>query len=262
MAERYVQTLERSLDILEVLAQSEEPLGVTEIGHRISLHKSTVHRILQTLCYRGYVEKEKDRERYHLGIKIVELGISFLNDLEIRKIAGAYLSQLAKTFDEVVNLVVYEDGEIVYIDKRESPKTISMHSMVGRRAYMHCTAAGKAILSTMPEEEVRQILTKKGMYKFTPATITNQEELLEQLRVIREKGVAMESEENEVGIFCLATPVRNYTGRAIWSISVSGPTNRMLEKDIEKLSEVLRKTGQAVSAQMGYSHINKTLQRS
>ena len=91
LTEKYVQTLERSLDILEVLAHSDVPLGVTEIGNRVSLHKSTVHRILQTLCYRGYVEKERESDRYKLGIKIVELGIRFFNDLEIRKIAGPFV---------------------------------------------------------------------------------------------------------------------------------------------------------------------------
>lgn len=254
MAERYVQTLERSLDILEVLARSEESLGVTEIGNRIGLHKSTVHRLLQTLCYRGYVEKEKDRERYHLGVKIVELGIRFFNDLEIRKVAASYLSRLAKSFDEVVHLVLPDDGEVVYIDKRESSQVISMHSKVGRRAPMHCTAVGKAILSTLPEEEVRHILKVKGMPGFTHRTITDPDKLIEQLREIRKTGIAMEAEENEVGILCVGTPIFDYSGRAIGAISVSGPANRLREKGLERIGSEIRKAGLDISAQMGYSY--------
>lgn len=254
MTEKHVQTLERSLDVLEVLAQSEEPLGVTEIGSRISLHKSTVHRILQTLCYRGYVEKEKERDRYHLGIKIVELGIRFFNDLEIRKVAAPFLARLAKSFDEVVHLVLSDDSEVVYIDKRESSQVVSMRSKVGRRAPMHCTAVGKAILSTMPEEEVLQIMKAKGMPRFTPNTITDPTELLNELKEIRQTKISVEQEENEIGIVCLGTPLFDYSGRAIAAISVSAPASRIREKGIERIGEELRRAGEEISAQMGFNY--------
>lgn len=257
MAEKYVQTLERSLDILEVLAQAEEPLGVTEIGNRISLHKSTVHRILQTLCYRGYVDKEKESERYHLGIKIVELGIRFLNDLEIRKVASSYLSELAKSLDEVVNLVLPDDGEVVYIDKTESSHVVSMQSKVGRRAPMHCTAVGKAILSTYPEEEVLRIVEAKGMERQTPNTITEREKLLENLREIRESKIAVELEENEIGIICLGTPVFDYSGQVIGAVSVSGPATRMEEKGIAKIGEALKQVGEEISKNLGFNPLTK-----
>ena len=254
MAEKYVQTLERSLDILEVLAHTEEPLGVTEIGNRISLHKSTVHRILQTLCYRGYVEKEKDNERYKLGIKIVELGIRFFNDLEIRKVAGPVLEDLAKSLDEVVHLVLHDDGEVVYIDKRESSHVVSMRSKVGRRAPMHCTAVGKALLSTMSDGEVLHILDSKGMPRYTPNTITEAEALMTDLNGIRESKISVEREENEIGIICLGTPVFDYSGRAIGAISVSGPAARMREKGIERIGEELKRSGEIISASMGFNY--------
>jgi len=252
VTEKYVQTLDRALDILETLAKSEEPLGVTEIGNRVGLHKSTVHRILQTFCYRGYVEREKDNERYRLGIKIVELGIRFFNDLEIRKVAASTLSELAKSFDEVVHLVLPDDGEVVYIDKREGSQLVSMHSKVGRRAPMHCTAVGKAILSTMSEDEVRLILKTKGMPGFTHKTITDPDVLIEQLAEFRIKGYAMESEENEIGILCIGTPIFDYSGKAIGAISVSGPVNRMKEKGLERIGEQIRQAGLEISAKMGY----------
>lgn len=251
MAEKNVQTLERSLDILEALAQANEPLGVTEIGNRISLHKSTVHRILQTLCYRGYVEKERESERYRIGVKIVELGMRFLNNLEIRKVAAPYLAELAKALDEVVNLVLPDDGEVVYIDKTESSHVVSMQSKVGRRAPMHCTAVGKAILATLPEYEVLHILKTKGMVKNTPNTITDPEVLLENLKEVRKNQIAVEIEENEVGIICLGTPVFDYSGLAIGAISVSGPASRIQEKGIVRIGEELKGIGQRISTKLG-----------
>lgn len=251
MAEKNVQTLERSLDILEALAQANEPLGVTEIGNRISLHKSTVHRILQTLCYRGYVEKERESERYRIGVKIVELGMRFLNNLEIRKVAAPYLAELAKALDEVVNLVLPDDGEVVYIDKTESSHVVSMQSKVGRRAPMHCTAVGKAILATLPEYEVLHILKTKGMVKNTPNTVTDPEVLLENLKEVRKNQIAVEIEENEVGIICLGTPVFDYSGLAIGAISVSGPASRIQEKGIARIGEELKCIGQRISTKLG-----------
>jgi len=257
VAEKYVQTLERSLDVLEVLAHAEEPLGVTEIGSRISLHKSTVHRILQTLCHRGYVERKKDNERYQLGIKIIELGIRFFNDLEIRKVAAPVLSDLVKVLDEVVHLVLPDDGEIVYIDRAESSQVVSMHSKVGRRAPMHCTAVGKALLSTLPEEEVRHILELKGMTKYTPNTITDPDVLLIGLREIRASKISVETEENEIGIICLGTPIFDYSGQAIGAVSVSGPASRITEKGIEWIGEELKKSGELISAKLGFNFFQK-----
>jgi DNA-binding IclR family transcriptional regulator len=257
VAEKYVQTLDRSLDVLEVLAQAEEALGVTEIGNRISLHKSTVHRILHTLCHRGYVERVRDNERYQLGIKIVELGIRFFNDLEIRKVASPVLNDLAKLLDEVVNLVLPDEGEVVYIDKAESSHVVSMHSKVGRRAPMHCTAVGKALLSTLPEEEVRHILEIKGMTRYTPNTIVDPDALMVYLREIKASKISIEIEENEIGIICLGTPVFDYSGRAIGAISVSGPAERIKEKGIERIGQEMKKSGEEISAHMGFDFFQK-----
>ena len=257
MAEKYVQTLDRSLDVLEVLAHAEEALGVTEIGNRISLHKSTVHRILHTLCHRGYVERVRDNERYQLGIKTVELGIRFLNDMELRKVASPVLNNLAKLLNEVVHLVISDEGEVVYIDKAESSHVVSMHSKVGRRAPMHCTAVGKALLSTLPEEEVRQILEIKGMTRCTPHTIVEPDALLVYLREVKTSKISVEIEENEIGIVCLGTPVFDYSGRAIGAISVSGPAERIKEKGIERIGQEMKQSGEEISALMGFEFFQK-----
>ena len=124
---------------------------------------------------------------------------------------------------------------------------------------MHCTAVGKAILSTLPEEEVRHILKVKGMVGFTPKTITDPDVMIEQLREIRKTGIAIEAEENEVGILCLGTPIFDYSGRAIGAISVSGPANRLKEKGIERIGEEIKKAGQEMSAKLGYSYYRQNI---
>jgi len=255
VAEKHVQTLERSLDILEVLAHADESLGVTEIGNRINLHKSTVHRIISTLCYRGYVEKERDNDRYRLGFKIMELGIRCVNDLEIRTVAEPFLNELVKILDETIHLVLFDEKEIVYIDKKESSQVIGMRSQVGRRAPMHCTAVGKAILAFLPEEEVKHIIRTKGMQKYTQKTIVVLETLFEELEAIKQTKVAHDDEENELGIICLGTPVFHYSGRVIGGVSVSGPANRMLEKGLDKVGQNLTKVGIEISTRLGYKYL-------
>lgn len=253
MIEGHVQTVERALDILEVLSSSDKSLGVTEIGNRVGLHKSTVHRILQTLCLRGYVEKEKDTEHYRLGIKIVELGILFVHKLEIRRVAESYLLSLAKTFDEVVHLVLHDNGEVVFIDHKESSQLIGMHSKEGSRGCMHSTAVGKAILTAMPEEEVRYILKVKGMPRFTQATITDPDVLLAQLSEFRKTGIAIAAEENDFGVLNIGTAIFDYSGKPIGAISVSGPINRMKEKGLERIGLEIKRAGQSISARLGYT---------
>ncbi len=251
MTENRVQTLDRSLDILEELAKSKSPLGVTEIGKRVGLSKSTVHRILQTLCWRGYIEKNE--EHYCLGLKIVELGSTLLNDLDIRKIAGPILEQAATTLEEAVHLVLYDSGEVVYIDtKGSSQKIINMYSKVGRRAPIHATAVGKAMLSFLPENKLEEIISKKGLYKITEKTITNKEEFLRHLGQVRKEKVAYDDEENEVGIYCIGTPVFDYSGNIIGGVSVSGPATRIKEKGLKETAAIVKKIGEEVSTRMGF----------
>ena len=255
MAEKQVQTLERSLDILEVLAAADSSLGVTEIGNRINLHKSTVHRIIGTLCYRGYVEKERESDRYHLGFKIMELGIRCVNDLEVRTVAEPFLVDLVNLFDETVHLVLFDKGQIIYIDKKESSQLAGMRSQVGRRAPMHCTSVGKAILAHMPKEEVLKIIKEHGLPKFTQKTITTPEGLFKELEIVKKSKIGRDDEENEMGIICLGTPIFHYSGRVIGGVSISGPSIRMLEKGLDKISEALKDAGIQISKRIGYRPI-------
>lgn len=203
------------------------------------------------LCKRsaGAATYSREGENYRLGLKVVELASVLLNDLDIRKLAEPILLSTAAILGEAAHLVLLDEGEAIYIDtKASSQKIINIYSKVGRRAPVHATAVGKAMLAFLPEEEARAILFRKGLPRLTSTTITNLEELMAQLKEIRKTKIAHDVEENELGIYCVGTPVFNYSGKLAGGISVSGPANRMKEKDLEYLASIVKKTGEELSA--------------
>ncbi len=251
MPENRVQTLDRSLDILEELSRNNKALGVTEIGKKLGLGKSTVHRTLQTLCWRGYLTRENGN--YRLGLKIIELASVMLGDLDIRKLAEPILQNVATILDETAHLVLLDEGQVIYIDtKGSSQKIINMYSKVGRRAPVHATAVGKAMLAFLPENEAKAILINKGIPKLTETTITNLDELMGQLKEIHQVKIAHDVEENEFGIYCIGTPIFDYSGNVAGGVSVSGPTSRMKEKGLDYLATIVKKAGEELSTEMGF----------
>lgn len=254
MAQRnyLVQSLDRALAILEELSRHESGLGVTDIGSILGLHKSTVHRLLYTLMVRGYVEKDIETEKYRLGLKVVELGQIRLENTEIRAEARPYLVKLMEQTNETVHLCILENGEVVYIDKVESSNTVRMYSRIGRRAPMHCTGVGKAIAAFLGEEEVRRIVREKGLPRKTDTTITELDELLKHFEIIRKQGYAIDDEEHDYGIRCVAAPVRDYKGDVIASISVSGPSMRITKERINDLAAKVIETALNISKRLAY----------
>ncbi|NLG85735.1 MAG: IclR family transcriptional regulator [Firmicutes bacterium] len=253
-----VQSVDRALIILGILQQSEEPLGVTEIGAQMGLHKSSVYRTLNTLARRGYVQQDPRTERYTLGLKLVELGTTVLERLELRELARPYLKRLMEASHEVAHLVILQDGKAVYIEKVEYPGPVKMASRIGARNPLHCTAVGKAMLAFLPEKSVDAIIAK-GLKQRTPSTITDPIKLREELEHVRNCGYACDLEENEPGIRCVAAPIFDHTGQVIAACSVSGLAMTMTESKIDECSKLVRQAGMEISAALGYrSHKEKT----
>lgn len=246
-----VQSLDRALNILEVLGNNPKGLGVTDLSHEVDLHKSTVHRLLMTLAQRGYVEQDKETDKYKLGIKIVELSSKILSNMELRNVARPFLEELMEIANEVVHLCVLREGEIVYIDKVEFP-SIRMYSQVGRRAPVHCTGVGKAILAYLPQDKVINILKTKGMPAKTPNTITNLTDMLSHLQEIRQLGYAVDEIEHELGIRCIAAPIFDHTGEVMASISIAGPESRLTKERVPKLAPIVKDFAFKISQRLGY----------
>lgn len=248
-----VQSIDRALEILEVLTNEKNGCGVTDIANKTALHKSTVHRLLGTLMKHGYVEKEPKSDNYRLGMKILFLASAILDRMDIRRIAKPYLEKISHETKEVVHLAVLDEGETVYIDKVESTNSsIRMYSQIGKRGPAHCTGVGKVLLSGLNEEEVETIINNKGMKAYTQYTITDLHELKKHLEEVSYQGYAIDEREHEEGIRCVAAPIYDRDRRIIAAISVSGPIFSVTVERLVDLIDIVIKTAKEISYQLGY----------
>lgn len=246
-----IQSLERAIKILEYLRKG--PTSLSELHRELGLHKSTIFGLLQTLAKHNYVHQERKTGHYSLGYRVLALSSAFLENCDIRQAAAPYLKQLVKEHGETVHLVIMDNGQVVYVDKIDSPQSIRMVSRIGSRLPAHCTGVGKAILAFLPEEKVKQIIEKHKMPRFTANTITTWEELKAELERIRERGVSFDREEIEEGLCCVAAPILGYGNYPLGAFSVSGPKWRMTEEKMSLIAETLKKVSGEISRQMGYT---------
>jgi IclR family transcriptional regulator, KDG regulon repressor len=250
--ENMVKSVSRALDIILLISMKKSGLGVTEIARQIDINKSSVYRILSTLVQYGFIEQDKETGRYKLGYKFLEVSSRLLESIDLREEARPFLTELEKETNEVIHLVVYDQGEVVYIEKLDGNEALRMHSKVGKRAPMHCTSVGKAILAYLPANIVAGILERKGMPVHTDRTIINHDEFLKELTQVREKGYALDDEENEFGIRCLGVPIFDHLGQVAAAISISGPTIRMTDERLQQLQPKILSIGKKISRRLGY----------
>lgn len=248
--EQLVQSIDRAFDILEVLVENSEGLGVTEISNELNIHKSTVYRLLSTLQYRGYV-KQNNEGKYKIGLKLFEVGSLVINNIDLRKEVDPYLREIMKISQETVHLGVLDDNDVVYIDKVESHNTIRMYSRIGRRNHASSTSLGKVLLAYSDDEVVEEVIEEDGLKKLTENTITDKDEFYSHLSKIREQGYAIDDEEQEYGIRCIAGPIFNHKGDIIAAFSISGPVMRMTLEKVDSLKEVVKEYSEKISQALG-----------
>jgi IclR family KDG regulon transcriptional repressor len=251
-----VQTIERASSILDILGQSAHGISIRELSDKIGLPKGTTHRLLSSLSYFGYVRQDSKTRNYLLGLKLVELGQLLLGQLDLRKEAEPFLRDLAERTVETVHLVFLDRNEIVYIDKVETdqnPSGLKMASRVGLRNPAHSSAVGKVLLSHLSEEELKSFINEKGLPKRTDNTIVDPAQLKEHLKSVRAQGYAVDDEENEKGIRCVAAPIYNEVGRPVAAMSISGPAFRITKKLIqESLKKEVMETALKISQRLGF----------
>lgn len=247
-----VQSAERIFQVLETLAETG-PIGLVELSGRLELHKSTVHRLLMSLIYMGYARQEEENGKYMLSFKIVGLSGKLLDKMDILPIAHPFMEQLSELSQETVHLVQRDENDIVYIDKVESKvSSIRMVSQVGMVHPMYCSGVGKAILAQLSKEEVGIIWNKSIIIKKTKNTITEIEHLYEVLEQVRKQGYAMDDEENEEGVRCIAACILDYRAKANYAFSISAPISRMSKVRIEELSKYVLMVKNELSKVLGY----------
>src|SRR5665648_123053 len=248
-----IKVLDKTFSILDILLQHGSTMHMTEIAEKLGFYPSTVHRILDTLKHWGYVEQDSHTQKYRLGLKALELGMAKLHQMDLVREATPCLKELVNQCNETVHLGALDGREVLYLAKEESSQTIRMISYVGKRAPLHCTALGKVLLAHLSAEEREKILGEKVLPRLTKNTITDKMELEQELDKVREQGFALDREENEKDVRCVAAPIRNYQGEVIAAISISSPTFR-LDKNVQNnLKEALVETSEKISKRLGYN---------
>lgn len=248
-----VQSVERAFDLVEALAGGDE-LGVTELAERTGLVPSTAHRLLATLTKRGYVSQSSSSGRYVLGYKVVELASGLEQSLaRLRSLARPQLEKIQQATGESANLTVLEGDRVVYVDQIEGTRSVRMFTTVGAAALAHTTASGKAMLAFGPPETVGGLYPEgTELERLTARTLTTVRELREDLGRIARRGYAIDNEEHEEGVSCVAVPIFDHTDHPCAALSVSAPTARIVHADTGELGNLLRGYADEVSAALGH----------
>lgn len=250
MAKGILQTVDRALVLLEVLAEYPQGLPTKELEVLLELNKVTLHRLVTTLENRGFIEKVGPN--YLIGLKMVELSSIKLNSIELKTEAAPYLRELVNILKQPVQLAILEGHEAIFIEKIQSVNSLRMYSQIGRRIPLYCSGVGKVLMLQDTDEEILSKLSKKAFEKFTPKTLESAEEVLEQVKRAREVGYAIDDEEHEEGIFCMAVPIYDYRGKIIAAISTAGQNQEFVESPPADSLALMKKTASEISKRLGY----------
>lgn len=240
-------TVVKAISLLELLAESEEPLGVTEIAGRMGLGKSNVHRLLQTLTSLEYVRKTG--AGYGATLRMWEFGSRIVSRVALRDVAQPMMRRLSQLTKEAVHLSQYEAGEVIYLDKIESREPVRAYTQLGGRAPAYCTATGKIMMAYLPSEEVRRVY--RSATAATPNTITDVECFLEQCAISRACHYALNTGEWRTDIIGLASPIADRSGEVASAIGISAPASRLNAEKILQYAPDLVAVGREISLQIG-----------
>jgi len=257
-----VQVLDRSLAIIDALANARDDASLAELAEKVKLHKSTVHRLTSILERHRILERDSQSGKYRLGLRLFELGSIAMARFNIRDSARLHLEKLLFEVVETVHLCALDVGDVLYLDKMEPVRSVRMASRIGRRNPAHSTSVGKAIMAFLPEPETDSILRQHGLKRLTAKTITTPAELKADLKLIRDRGYSIDNEENEEGVRCIGAAVLDHSGRPIAAISVSAPSFRLPMDKVPAVAASVCRAALALSQESGYQPVSKLSSRS
>jgi DNA-binding IclR family transcriptional regulator len=244
---------DKVLSILEYLANEGKPVRLQTIAAGLGLNNSTVSRFLMSLEKNGYVHQEQETRRYMLTMKLCSLTRKLLSNNNMVNYAKPFLEHLSELFMEVSCLSVEQDMSVVYVATHDGPDNmLKSFSYIGKRAPMHCTGSGKLLLTNYTDKQLAEYLRLKGNIKPTKNTITTYKELKNELKLIQERNYSIDNEECEIGMRCVAIPIRNYSGAIVAGLSVTGPAARMSFQKIKDNLPNLFTTSRQLSILLGY----------
>lgn len=239
------QSLARALQILASLGEGDRSLD--QLATELDVHKTTVLRLLRTMEADRFVRRDESH-RYRLGSRLFALADAAREQHVVRAVAAPHLRQLNQKTGQTVHLAAWENGEVIYIDKLDSVRSVRMYSQVGVPAALHCTAVGKVLLAAQPKRQREALLESIDYHAFTPQTITASDALRDELHDVLAQGWAQDRAEHESFINCIGAPVTDYDGRVVGAVSVSVPDVLLnYEQVLELLPDLLAAT-KAISA--------------
>lgn len=224
---KIIHSLDKGLEVLELVAFWEGDVGLSELAERLRWDKATIFRLLTTLIRRGYVEQDRDTKRYRLGLRILRLENHLMKSLDLAGRSRQVLAKLALATSESAHLATLEQDRAVIIAQRESPARVAANVQVGMAEPLHCTALGKALLMQMPDELLKKTIGSLDLKPYTENTITSPEWLLNHLQKIRDQGYALDEEEYDPQVRCIAVPLRIPGLRQYYALGISGPASRV-----------------------------------
>lgn len=240
-----------SVRLLKAFSEEQVEIGISDLAKRLGVAKSTVHRLAVTLVADGMLEQNPETEKYRLGIALFRLGSLVRRRMTMSNEARPLLRELREKVNETVHLAVLDGREIMYVFNLESTHALRMRSDVGVRKPAHCTAEGQAILAFQSAEVVERVI-RDGLAARTPQTVTDPQALKKVLDGVRARGCAIEDEESEPGMRCIAAPLRNDAGEVVAAIGLAGPVSRLSKKSLATFIPHVIETAAAISARLGY----------
>ena len=247
-----VQSVDRAMTLLEVLAESGGSSSLTDLAERAQLNISTCHHLLATLIKWGYVAKVPGRRTYQLGARVLHLGQAFMRQVDLPRRAQPVLEQLNAATGEAVHLSVMQGAAVVTVVKREARHAVRVDAgLLGGAEPPHASAAGKAMLAWLPDDQMRNALAANGMPRLTPATIIDGGDFVEELRHVRRNGVAIDREECQPGVVGVASAVRDHAGAVVGAVCLSAPVFRADAAHLETLKQAVIAASRALSAELG-----------
>lgn len=248
----HVQSVERALLLVDLLAKEQREMSLTEISKSMSWPKSTVHGLLSTLRDFQYISQSPLTGHYQLGIRFFELGNLVARGWDVRTVARPAMMQLNDELGETVQLAAEDNGEVLYLEKMESTHLLRIVSDVGVRLPIHCSGLGKVLLAYKTSSEVKWILNQKGLKPMTSRTITSAKELEKELEHIRQNGYGTDNGEIMESLRCVAAPIWDGNNKVRYALSVSGLGSNMKGERYRLIIEKVKQAAKTISYEMGY----------
>lgn len=245
-------TVGKALSVLDQVASFERPVRFNDVLADSPFPKATLYRILQNLVTEDLLTFDRKWQTYALGVRLVRLAHSAWQQSSLAPVARPYLTSLSEATGETIHLAQLDGPHVLYLDKRDAKRRVTMFSEAGKVGPAYCTGVGKAMLAFLPEDELLRILPQQSFHRFTPSTICSQQNLTTELEDIRQHGFALDREDHEPGIICVAVPVLSRTRQMMGAISITSTSARTSLGKLKKFVPQLQGAACEIAAAAEY----------